>query len=234
MSTKIYSNSALNTPNEILAIIINELAPDPEDNDKTLATLASCRLASHVLCSLATPLFFSSIQLTDMLTPGHVDYYNLLRQRATRFNQILANRNIATSVHILTLCCGQKSLDSNDTLMSAILHHLPNIRTFALEIHSGEGYFCFFPEGFASAIRTLCKSPNLTALYLDNVRSFPFMAITACPNLRCLHLRDIAEVNYFFFGTFRNNSFIPVRPCKFERRDIKPAAPALISGLLGY
>ena len=52
-------------PPEIFATILNELASDTEDNDKILAALAACRLASNTLCSLATPLFFSSIQLTD-------------------------------------------------------------------------------------------------------------------------------------------------------------------------
>ena len=61
------SSFVLHLPNEILAVIINELALDNKDNagndndndrNKILAALASCRLASHVLCSLATPLFF--------------------------------------------------------------------------------------------------------------------------------------------------------------------------------
>jgi len=51
-----HSNFVLHLPNEILAIIINELALDNEDididndndNDKSLAALASCRLASHI------------------------------------------------------------------------------------------------------------------------------------------------------------------------------------------
>ena len=52
-------------PTEILVIIINQVASETVDNDRTLAALASCRLASYVLCSLATPFFFSSIRLTD-------------------------------------------------------------------------------------------------------------------------------------------------------------------------
>ena len=194
MSTQIYSNSALDIPNEILAIIINELALDTEDNNKTLAT---CRLASHALCSLATPLFFSSIQLTDYAERDGVNYCSLLGGRATRFNRILTNGNIATSVHTLTLCCDQKSLEdsTNGTPMSAILHRLSNIRTFALKVNGG-GYFSIIPEDFASAVQALCRSPNFTTLSLDNARSFPFTAITACPNLR---LRHITEVNYFVF-----------------------------------
>jgi hypothetical protein len=64
MQNKIHLGSEeIHFPNEILSIIINELASsDTEDNDETLA---SCRLASYALCSLATPVLFSSIRLTD-------------------------------------------------------------------------------------------------------------------------------------------------------------------------
>ena len=52
---EIYLNY-LHVSNKFPAIIKAELAAD---NDKTLAAaLASCRLASHVLYSLATPFFF--------------------------------------------------------------------------------------------------------------------------------------------------------------------------------
>ena len=51
------ANSTLDVPNEILEIIINELALHREDNNKTLATLASCRLACPLL-SCDSSLFF--------------------------------------------------------------------------------------------------------------------------------------------------------------------------------
>jgi hypothetical protein len=81
MQSKMHLNhfqKELHLPNEILAIIINELASDIEDNEiETLAALACCRLVSHVLCSLATPLLFSSVRLTESLT-WLQSYSNLL------------------------------------------------------------------------------------------------------------------------------------------------------------
>jgi hypothetical protein len=56
-------------------------------------------------------------------------------------------------------------------------------------------------ENFRSAIQSLCKSPNLTTLYLDNVDGFPITVIAACPNLRHLHLWYAElDVNLFFFS----------------------------------
>ena len=124
----------LHLPIDILATIINELASDTEDNDevasdtedndevtedndKTLATLAACRLASHTLCSLATPLFFSSIQLTDSVESSlasneeRLKADRLLSNRAKNLNQILSRDDIADSVKTLTLHCHTKNLD---------------------------------------------------------------------------------------------------------------------------
>ena len=106
LSQPLANNSLKFCPNEILEIIINELALDikdidnediDNDNDKILAALASCRLASHVLCSLATPLFFSSISLTDDFGGSSEEYRSLFVERATKLNDFLASRNIAAS-----------------------------------------------------------------------------------------------------------------------------------------
>jgi hypothetical protein len=185
-------------PNEILEIIINEVASDDEDNE----SLASCRLASHVLCSLATPPFFSSIRLTDTIGDGDC---SLFVKRATKLNEILTVQNIADSVYTLTLYCRPQTLEdpTSGTLMSTILRRLPHIRNFALEA-SFDSNFPLFPEEFASAIRALCRSPNLTTLYLNSIRRFPFTVIMGCPNLRSLHLRYITAfgVNFVFFRRF--------------------------------
>jgi hypothetical protein len=203
MLHKIHPSYVLDLPNEILAIIINELASDDEDNDETLAALASCRLAFHVLCSFATPLFFSSIRLTN--STGHKRDRRILVEQATRLNEILTNYNIAVSVHTLTLCFDHQTLEDSTSvaLMSDILHRLPHIRNFALETYRYTD-FSSFPEDFASAIRALCRSPNLTTLCLDSIQDFPFTAIMGCPNLRCLRLGYVNDlgVNPIFFGTF--------------------------------
>jgi hypothetical protein len=192
--------------------------------------LASCRLASHVFCSLATPLFFSSIDST-----GRKRRADLVKQ-ATKLNEILTNYNIATSVSTSTLCCYYQALEDPTiaSLMSAILCRLPHIRSFALEAVYGQR-LSSFPEDFASAIRALCRSPSLTTLYLDSIGGFPFTSITGCPNLRCLRLWYIEdlEVNLIFPALFRNNLLYnnPVRQLELQGRDIKPTA--VISGLLG-
>jgi hypothetical protein len=176
----------LHLPNEILAIILHELA---SDNDDTLAALASCRLASHVLCSLATHFLFSSIRLTDAFTTGNKGQdCSVLVERAMKLNKILTIYNIASSVHTLTLCCGQRTLENSisATLMSTILLRLPRIHTFALK---SDSYFSSIPEDFASAIQALCQSPNLTSLNLDSIKGFPFEIITS--NLRRLRLRRV-------------------------------------------
>ena len=193
-------NCALYLPNEILAIVINQLA---SNNAETLAALASCRLASYTLCSLATPLFFSSITLTDYAGP-ETDH-SILVKRVTRLNKILSVYNIAATVHTLTLRCHYKTFRNSisGTHMSAILHRLPHIRNFTLKVDGKRRRLSFpsIPEDLGSAILALCRSPNLTALCLDNVEYFPFTAITACPNLRYLRLWHVDElrVDFFFF-----------------------------------
>jgi hypothetical protein len=216
------TNYVLHLPNEILAIILNEVASDDKDKDKTLEALASCRLVSHVLCSLATSLFFSSIQLTDATANDEARVnYNLFVKRATRLSEILTIQNIADSVHTLMLCCHFHTLQdsTSGTLISAILYRLPHIRSFSLEARDHCSDFSLFPEDFASAIRALCRSPSLTTLSLDCIKRFPFAAITECPNLRCLHLWCIIDldVNLIFSALFCSNSpYIPVPQCKFE------------------
>jgi len=189
-----HSNFVLHLPNEIPAIIINELALDNEDididndNGKILAALASCRLASHVLCSLATPLLFSSILLTDASNNGSAGECSLFVKRATKLNDILATRNIAASIHTLTLSCENRTLTDSSigAIISAILPRLPHIQKFSL----GAEYtsFCSLPMEFAAAIQGLCRSPNLTTFYLDGIQDFPFTTISTSPNLRCLRL----------------------------------------------
>jgi hypothetical protein len=194
-------------PNEILAIILNEVVSDDKDNDKTLAALASCRLASHVLCSLATPHFFSSIRLTDTIGEGDC---SLFVKRATKLNEILTVQNIADSVHTLTLYGRPQTLKdpTSGALMSTILRRLPHIRSFALEAHNYCSKFSSFREEFASAIRALCRSPNLMTLYLNGIQGFPFTAVMGCPNLRSLRLRNVTtfKVNFIFPALFRNDS----------------------------
>ena len=173
-------------PNELLSIIINELASDSDK--RTLATLASCRLASHVLCSLATPFFFSSIELTGGLGPWlsrRQDFEN----QATKLNQLLTQTtyDIAASIRTLTLRCNGVTLKNsiNATLTSEILRRLPHIRNFTLESD-----FSSITKNFSSAIHALCR-PNLTTLDIFGMLQFPITFITACPNLRCLRVEAI-------------------------------------------
>ena len=198
-------------PTEILATIINEVASDTEDNDRTLAALASCRLASYALCSLTTPLFFSSIQLTDSVPPlasrrKTLKASRLLSKRAQNLNDILSIDDIANSVKTLTLRGDTQNLASrpNVVLISKLLHCLPHIQMFALEsLDTGwEGFLSFrhMPKHFVSAIQALCKSPKLTTLHVHNVNFFPITAIAACPNLQRLRLWHAEpDVNLFFF-----------------------------------
>ena len=206
-----HSNFVLHLPNEILTIIINELALDNEgididnDNDESLAALASCRLASHVLCSLATPHFFSSISLTGIYKDGSIGGTSPFVERATKFNDILATGNIAASIHSLTLhSCYQTLKDSSSgAIMSAILSRLSHIQKFSLDVD----YYVSFHSlsmDFAAAIQGLCRSPNLTTLYLDGILYFPFTTIRTSPNLRCLRLWRSGRlaVNLIFFSSF--------------------------------
>ena len=228
-----HSRFVLHLPNEILAIIINELALDNLNEDdvkdsfgrilslkgKILAALASCRLASHVLCSLATPLLFSSILLTDADNYGSSGGYSLFLKRATSLNDILATGNIAASIHSLTVHIfhyyndGILQNSSIGAIMSAILHRLPHIQKFSL--NATYTSFRSLAMNFAAAIEALCRSPNLTTLYLDCILHFPFTTIRTSPNLRCLRLchSDLAvnlnfsvlsATTYFYLFQFDN------------------------------
>jgi hypothetical protein len=181
-------------PNEILTIIIDEVAL--LDNDRNLATLASCRLVSHVFCSLATPFFFSTMQLI-LAAPDGTYQKAVFRNQATKMAKILTIRDIADSVQTLKLKLPYDRNQSvlkdsrNGTLIYGILSRLPHIRHFVLHQYEGRLDFSAITRNCRLAIRALCKSPNLVSLDLDGIRHFPITFITACPNLRHLRLSDI-------------------------------------------
>ena len=196
MSNKIHPNRIgedIHLPIEIFAIIIDHLG--------TLPALASCRLVSHAFCSLASPLFFSSLQLRECLPrwASRRDRIAAFRDRAEKLDQILtAGHGIADLVRTLTLCCHKVNLQNplNGILISGILHRLPRIRKFTLESEEWPLQFSSITGDF---IQAACRSPNITTLDLDNIRGFPITVITTCPNLRCLRLSRIEfRVNPFF------------------------------------
>lgn len=191
----------LHLPNELLSLIINELAPDTAYDDITRAALASCRLTSRVFCSLATPVLFSSIELSEGLNhdpSSHNDRIVAFEERATRLNQIVANHDIAASIQTLTLRC--ESL-TNATLTSAILHHLSHIRNFTLECNWTLDFYSVTGD-LASSIQTLCRSSTLTTLTLGNIIGFPIAVMTSYPNLRRLCLYRIEFCVNPFFSMF--------------------------------
>ena len=185
-------------PNEILSIIMTELASSDTEDD--YETLASCRLASSVLCSLATPVFFSSISiwLTDYINRDESADRRRFEERAKRLNQILTIDNIAASVRTfkLTMHWDYQILKNpiNSALMFAILRRLPHIRNFTLSTVDFSRFW--IPQDFESAIQALCRSPNFTTFCLDMVQDFPFRYIATCPNLRLLN--STLQVNFFF------------------------------------
>ena len=198
------TRSDIQLPTELLLIIINELGLDAK-------ALASCRLASYVLCSLTTPLFFSSLALWEdskAIFQGEFE-------RARNLNKLLSNPDIADLVHTFTLRCGKRFLEDPKIglLIFKILYRLPHIQTFRFY---GDGDFSPFPRDISSAIQVLCKSPNLTTLELDNIRFLPIRVITACPNLRFLHLLRV-EFNVIFIPILSIvANFVPVRQRDFN------------------
>ena len=188
-------------PNEILWTIIDQLEPGD------LKTLEACRLASHTLCSLATPLRFSSIDF---------DTWNLTAETAVKWNQILSNNDIAGSVRtvIIRNIIGHKhNLQDSTTgsIITKILHRLPHIQNFTLEA-SHDFYFNTISEDLGLAIRTLFRSPNLKIVHLCLLSDFPLTLITTCPNLRNLSTEYTSfSVKYFLFFQLpaTTNLFIP-------------------------
>jgi hypothetical protein len=197
--------AAVPFPNEILTIIIDEVAL--LDNDRNLATLASCRLVSHLFCSLATPFFFSTMQPRLGVSDGDSYIYRkaAFRNQAIKMAQILTMRDIADSVQTLKLKLPYAKNQSvlkdsrNGTLIYEILSRLPYIRHFVLHQYGGGLDFSAITGDCGSAIRALCRSPNLVSLDLDGIRHFPITFIAACPNLRHLRLSHIEfSVNHSF------------------------------------
>jgi hypothetical protein len=216
MPDKIHSLAATRLPNEILAIIINEL---PSDEERKPA-LASCRLASHVLCSLATPLFFSSMHLKVCRPIKRAVGIAAFQERADKLDQILNIHDIAALVQTFTLQCCKENLENetNGSRVFEILHRLPRLQTFCLEISEDLLEFSSITGRVASAIEALCRSPNLTTLDLCNVEDFPIAAIIASPSLRCLRLRStsLGTVNLHFFLYFSQQLTLYVPQRKFH------------------
>ena len=189
----------IHLPNELLAIIINEIASDY----RTLANLASCRLVSHIFRSLATPFFFSSIRLTDNHSPSSYESRIIaIRKRAANLEQILTVHDIAVLVHTLTVRWPKSDLLSrrNGTVVSNLIHRLPYLRHFTLESVTLSVEFFLLSRDFSSAIQALCRSPHLRTLDLRYIYNFPLAAITSCPNLHQLCLTGV---------TFRVNLILP-------------------------
>ena len=183
------AHADIQLPNELLSIIIDELASDSAYG--TEEALASCRLASHVLCSLATAYFLPSLELTEL--------YCGSPERARRLIQLLSNHDVAASVHTLTLRCSQELLENSQigTLICKIVHCLPHIRNVTFDSDSYYDQSVLIPTNVCSAIQA-CTSPNLTTLDLSCIASFPITFITACPNLRSLRLKSV-EFNVIFY-----------------------------------
>ena len=193
----------MDLPNDILWIIINRITQSDTEHDDRMAALASCRLASHELSSLATPLFFSSIRLGR-----YNDTVATSTKRAKKLDQMLTNSsNIAAWVKELALCLLYLSRQDSITinLIATILHRLPHIRTFTLE--GGDKIFRPRSNDLMSAIQAICRSPYLTRLNLYRFGYFPVAIIAGCPNLRFLRLESCAllRVNAIFFSTFRKD-----------------------------
>ena len=66
----------------------------------------------------------------------------------------------------------------------------PHIRHFVLHQYGPRGRLDFsaITGDCGSAIRGLCRSPNLVSLDLDRIRRLPITVISTCPNLRCLRV----------------------------------------------
>ena len=177
-------------PNEILSVIINQLA----SKDGDLKTLAACRLTSYRLCSFATPLCFSSI---------HFDIGDVTAEKIVKWNQILDNDDIAGSLHTVIITIRTHEFQDSTTgfIISKLLHRLPHIQHFTL--HATHP-FCFntISEHLGLAIRALFRSPNLKNVDLSNLSDFPLTLITTCPNLQNLSTGYVSfSVKYpsFFF-----------------------------------
>ena len=202
-------------PNEILSIIINKFAGPSDTEDNDLETLAACRLASYTLCSLATPLLFSSIQLAENRTTRN-GIRSPVEEGAVKLNQLLTNKDIAASVRTLTLkLCSINFENSTSSMITEILHRLPHIQDFTLEAlqeYCWEGYqlcceseqipfYWIAEDSLALAIQDLVTSPKLTKLKLSNIYDIPLAIITACPNLQhlCLSNIDFSVKSHLFF-----------------------------------
>jgi hypothetical protein len=195
-------------PNEILTIIVEELALQDTEDTPVVEDLTSCRLASHLLCSLATPLLFSSIELQHDYRFSDVKQ-NFI-DRATSLNQILANNNfIATSVQNLMLEHDRPTFQDSITsaLIANIIHRLTHVQDFTLGcVGTGSDYFTEFPADVRAAIQALCRSPNLRALAFLNIDHVPVTLFTTGPNLRRLRFRWIGSlVNSIFLNPFHDN-----------------------------
>ena len=86
------------------------------------------------------------------------------------------------------------------SLFTTFLH----IRNFTWEAVEGSKNY-FTSEGLASVIQALCRSPNLMRCILTVSNIF----VITVSNLRCLRLRDVAEleVNPIFFLTTAHSIF---------------------------
>ena len=195
-------------PNEILSIIINELSPDEKE---ALAALASCRLACRTLYSIATPLVFSSIRLTEDEPSYTGSYEAAIPIRAAKLREILIhNNNIATVVRTLVLRYHEENNGSSvgGGIIASILRHLPYIEDFTLETLTSYYYFQFssIPKDLSSAIQALLRSCHLTKLYLSNLSDFPLILIANCTELQNLRLSRIEfSVTFPLFWNFSND-----------------------------
>ena len=183
-------------PNEILSIIINELTALADEKD-SLAALASCRLTCHTFCSIATPLLFSSITLTD----DEPSYYTgssyeaaIPLIRAVNLNEILIHKqDIATSVRTLVLKLKSHTDLIGGDIIASILARLPYIEALTLEVLKSNYPLEWnkISRDLSSAIQALFRSDHLTKLDLFNFSDFPLILITNCTNLQYLRLSRI-------------------------------------------
>lgn len=141
----------------------------------------SCRLASHVLCSLTAPLLFSSIELREALptawmTTDDVRETGGVYRRATK--QLPSNPDIATSVRTFILRYGSESLQNSTfgTLIFTTFCRLPHLRHFTFgPIEGWQIFSSLISSNLLAAIHALCDISVFRMLcksqfYLDSLR----------------------------------------------------------------
>lgn len=195
----------LNLPLEILDLIIDELAPqyddedrvkDEDDHDSALDDLRSSALACRAFYNRASFHLFYRIEISQ--ETGVINHMYLVKRVENLYGVLTNNQRLASRIKIMKLNTYMVSSDFDSVLngfnqhLPFILSNLSSITHFAWQNNQHELSYKYLSPGVLKGLEILARRPSLVSLEFSGMEEFDLLLLLHCKRLRELQLNDIS------------------------------------------